>query len=111
MLMGGAFGYWAGWVAPGLFGTSPTGAPMAPTDAGLAEGAATGVFLGGVLAAFAILIQTAHQWIRTAGERNRFAPLLLDRPDLDEAAGVGRAGKEQGLRATRNPEGGSAHRR
>ncbi|MBI1323603.1 hypothetical protein GC170_10515 [bacterium] len=67
MTLGGAFGYAAGHVSPGLFELRIT--PVAiekldPVAAATVLGAAGGVFCGGALGAFAILVQMIAEFKR-----------------------------------------------
>ena len=65
MALGGAFGYAAGRIAPGLFEYRVI--PLEKIDpiaTATVLGAAGGVFCGGALGAFAIMVQMIAEWKR-----------------------------------------------
>ena len=65
MVLGGMFGFLAGHVAPGLFDLRITQVAIEKLDpiaAATVLGASGGVFCGGALGAFAIIVQMIVEW-------------------------------------------------
>ena len=67
MAMGGAFGYGAGWLAPGMFRQYFQWQDVEPANAAAVVGATAGVLLGGALGCFGILMQWAFEWRKRGG--------------------------------------------
>ena len=67
MLLGGAFGFGAGQLAPGLFQVLfPLGPVIEqPVGAAIVIGASGGVLCGGALAAFVLMLTRFDAWIRS----------------------------------------------
>jgi hypothetical protein len=63
MVMGGAFGYFAAVLSPGLFATLIPWIELEPVGAAIVLGAIVGVLLGGGLGVFAVIIQLLSDWI------------------------------------------------
>jgi hypothetical protein len=66
MILGGSFGLGAGLLAPDLFAHLIPWSGVEPMAAAIVYGASAGVFLGGGLAVFALVIQTVTSWRRQA---------------------------------------------
>ena len=63
MVMGGAFGYAAARIAPGMFATIFPWIELEPVGTATVLGAITGVLLGGGLGVFAVIIQLLSDWM------------------------------------------------
>ncbi len=64
MLLGGLFGFGAGRLAPELFRSGPPATDAEAVGVATVVGATAGVFLGGGLAVFGVLVQVASGWLR-----------------------------------------------
>lgn len=62
MLMGGAFGYGSGRIAPGFFEAVLPWREVQPVGTATFLGATAGVLLGGGLGCFAVLVHVALRW-------------------------------------------------
>lgn len=67
MVMGGAFGFAAGRLAPDFFHHLIPWQDIEPSGMATFLGATVGVLLGGGLGCFGVLVQTAVQWKRREG--------------------------------------------